>query len=199
MKEGVIKYRLYHISGDYTPAPDPVFFRMRRWLYSRGWIGCTPEGIGYGNWSMRTPQPYVPGDGAFHITASRTGHLERMDATHVALVTFYCIEENYLYCRGRHPASSEALSHAALYAAMPAIGCVAHIHHAAAWEALKGKAPTTDPTAAYGTPQMARAIQEVASDAGFLVMGGHPEGLLFWADSPETLRQRMTRVMRPFS
>ena len=198
VKEGVIKYRLFHIAGPCAPPPPKAFFSFRQWLYEKKWIGQAADGLGYGNWSMRAPLPDW-GTDAFYITASQTSHLPAIDADEVALVTYYSIEENYLYCRGALPASSEALSHAALYAAFADVGCAAHIHHRAAWEGLKGAVPTTDAAIAYGTPAMARAIQEAASDAGVIVMGGHPEGLLFWERTPEALQERMQAIMAPFS
>ncbi len=192
--EGVIKFRLFWIRGPFTPAPPPVFFEVRRLLHQHAYIGQDASGYGYGNLSMRTDQPYVSWPHAFWITGSQTGGLDTLTAADVALVTYYSLTENYLYARGERAASSESLSHGALYQADPTIGIVAHIHHFEWWRRLRGNLPTTPGDIPYGTPSMAAALQECMSPEGVIVMGGHEGGLMIWGRTADELTARLQRL-----
>ncbi len=154
--------------------------RCRRELRRLGLLGATPEGVGFGNISVRAAS------GGFVITGSATGSLESLDLRHYALVEEARIEENWLACKGLTAASSESLTHAAVYGVLPWVGAVIHVHCALLWERLAGRLPTTPAGAGYGTPQMAGAIADLArgaSAAAVLVMGGHRDGLIaFGAD-----------------
>src|SRR5207302_1989498 len=82
------------------------------------------------------------------------------DVTPVRLVTGFItdVAANALGCRGPVAASSESLSHAAVYAAEPAAAAVIHVHHLGLWEELRDVLPTTDSRAEAGKPAMADAI-----------------------------------------
>jgi ribulose-5-phosphate 4-epimerase/fuculose-1-phosphate aldolase len=80
-------------------------------------------------------------------------------------------------------ASSEALTHAAIYALDPGIRAVVHVHNADLWHALIDRIPTTSREITYGTPEMAREFQRLYADTdfraqGIAVMGGHEEGIV---------------------
>ncbi|MEZ5013252.1 MAG: hypothetical protein R2794_03100 [Chitinophagales bacterium] len=78
---------------------------------------------------------------------------------------------------GSGAASSEALTHAALYA--HGAGAVIHVHQKAMWERLLHTVPTTDIEILYGTPEMALAMQScMGKDTkGIVVTEGHAEGI----------------------
>jgi ribulose-5-phosphate 4-epimerase/fuculose-1-phosphate aldolase len=184
MKEGYVKYRC-HWRREPITASRRVLAGLQRWrsrLREAGLVGAHPDGMGFGNLSVR-----VSG-GEFLITGSATGHLESLDISHYALVTGYEFAENSLSCTGLTTASSESLSHAAIYSAKPSAGAVIHVHSAALWENYLRVLPTTDPAIEYGTPEMALALMALARGleeglAHALVMGGHRDGLvLFGAD-----------------
>ena len=101
---------------------------------------------------------------------------------------------NALGCRGPVAASSESLSHAAVYEADPAAGAVVHVHHIGMWEALYGVVPTTDPRAEAGTPAMAAAVAALVRagvPGGLFVMGGHREGLMAFGRTPGEATERV--------
>jgi L-ribulose-5-phosphate 4-epimerase len=179
MNEGVIKFRC-----EWTREPivvDPVVLAsLRSWrsrLRRAGFLGVLPDGTGFGNVSVR-------GEGqSFLITGSGTGGLVEVDATHLALVTEFRFQENFLACRGLTQASSESLSHAAVCAACPDAGAVIHIHSEPLWREGLNVLPTTDPALEYGTLGLALALRRLirraaAGNVHAVVKGGHRDGLI---------------------
>jgi L-ribulose-5-phosphate 4-epimerase len=176
--EGVIKY-----SCDWEIAP-PLDLQLlqplitwRDRLWQEGLIGVYPDGIGYGNISTKCP------DGTFLITGSQTGHLPQTNPNHYTTVDAWHIAHNSLHCRGAIKASSESLTHAALYDYSPAIQAIVHIHNRQLWEHYQNILPTTAATVPYGTPQMAAEMWRLmkASDLltqKILIMAGHEEGII---------------------
>ena len=165
-----------------SPLDHPAIAELERWrrpLFRAGLMGHYADlNIGYGNLSVR-----VEGTGLFVISGTQTGHLPRTDRRHYALVTRANIEENSVTCVGETQASSETLTHAAIYALDLSINAVVHVHSAMLWARLKHSAPTTDPDVAYGTPEMAsefkRLYRETSlPDTGVAVMAGHESGLV---------------------
>jgi L-ribulose-5-phosphate 4-epimerase len=131
------------------------------------------------------------------ITATQTGHIGFSRAEHYSLVTDYDIEGNKLSCCGPLQASSEALTHAAIYELDPAINAVVHVHSKSLWNRYLHALPTTRTDIPYGTPGMARELQRLYSETAFrshgiAVMGGHFEGLLGFGS---TLEQAATRIL----
>src|SRR5690606_37998568 len=112
---------------DRRPVEHPEVAELERWrrpLYEAGLVGHYAEqGIGYGNLSVRVG----PGR-EFLVSGTQTGHLERTGPEHYALVTDYDIDDNTVHCRGAVQASSETLTHAAIYELDPDIRAVVHVH-----------------------------------------------------------------------
>lgn len=167
---------------DREPVDHPAIAELDRWrrpLFDAGLIGIYEEaGVGYGNISVR-----VPGARQFIISATQTGHLRNTGPEHYARVTDWDIDGNRVTCRGAAQASSETLTHAAIYALDDAIGAVVHVHDFGLWRQLKGSVPTTDPQAAYGTPEMAREFQRIwrepaFAESGIAAMAGHEAGIV---------------------
>lgn len=177
--EGYIKF---NIDWRYGPPPDAqTVAELNRWrkpLYEAGLIGeYTDLGIGFGNISMRS------GAGQFVISGTQTGHLDDLGPEHYALVMDYDIAANRVSCSGQVKASSESMTHAAIYELNPAITGVVHVHNAAMWNRLVNRLPTTNPDVAYGTPAMAREFMRLYdntdfADKGVAIMAGHDEGIL---------------------
>ena len=193
--EGYIKYASHWTPG---PATHIVAARdidtWRRPLFEAGLIGQYEDlGIGYGNLSVRRGSRDL-----FLISGTQTGHLRATDERHYSLVTDCDIRNSIVRCSGPVQASSEAMTHAAIYALGDAIGAVVHVHSAALWQRNLGKLPTTDPDVAYGTPEMARELDRLYRMEGFretgvAVLAGHDEGLISFG---VTLEQAATRVLR---
>lgn len=194
LDEGYIKY-----ASNWTPGPAPdlaATAELEIWrqpLYAAGLIGRYAEsGIGFGNISVRSQAPRQ-----FIISGTQTGHLRTTDAAHYALVTDYDIGENRVSSLGPVEASSESLTHAAIYELDTTIGAVVHVHSKALWTALLHQLPTTHPGITYGTPEMAREfvrlfLETDFASTGVAIMAGHVEGIVSIGSS---LREAAARVL----
>ncbi len=192
--EGYVKYQSF-----WTRAPAPHAAAVdeletwRRPLFEAGLIGEYEEhGIGYGNISIRCGEP-----GQFLISGTQTGHLARTDKSHYALVTSWSVYANLVCSVGLVQASSEAMTHAAIYQLDQSIGAIVHVHDLALWEKHRGDLPTTRPEVAYGTPEMALEFQRLYRDTRFrkdrlAIMAGHEEGIISFGAN---LEEAATRVM----
>lgn len=186
--EGVIKFRLDHHED---PAPDAALTApLRAWfmvLRRLGLLGQDPArylGYAYGNLSRRHSEGFV-------ITCTQTSGREALTADHFALVTGWELGANQVRSLGPCRPSSEALTHAVIYETVPGANFVFHVHSPEIWSQAKALAiPVTDPTAEYGTPQMALATVEVLNGMGcpaqgLLSMGGHEDGIVSWGTTAE--------------
>jgi ribulose-5-phosphate 4-epimerase/fuculose-1-phosphate aldolase len=180
LDEGYVKYQCNWI--DAPPFSLNAIGELNRWrdkLYQLGLIGQYDNGIGFGNLSIRCQEE---GD-RFIISGTKTGGLPSLNKRHYTKVIDYNWEKNYVTCLGPIQASSEALTHAAIYEANPKIDVVIHVHHLDLWQNLMNKVPTTSKNIAYGTPEMAREIirlcrEENLGATQILVMSGHEEGII---------------------
>lgn len=183
--EGYIKY-----NSDWTPGPAPdaelcgELDAWRRPLHNADLIGHYEDlGIGFGNISVR-----IADSRQFVISGTQTGHIAETRAEHYALVTDYDIDANRVSCTGPVQASSEAMTHAAIYALSDSIRAIVHVHSRPLWDRYKNELPTTRPDVAYGTPEMAHEFERLYRDSpfgsgGIAVMAGHEEGIIsFGAD-----------------
>lgn len=189
---------------DWEPAPPPtgpMFDELRAWrdrLFELNLIGVYPNGIGYGNLSC-----HPRSDESFVITGTATGKLPKLGSEHLTEVIAHDADRNWLRCRGPIQASSESLSHAAVYANDSSIRAVVHIHHLEMWQALYDKVPTTNPNAEAGTPAMADAIEDLfragpVRKSGLFVMGGHREGLMTFGASVAEAGERLLAALKDF-
>ena len=178
--EGYIKYDSQWSEG---PAPNhELTAELERWrhpLYEAGLIGHYDDlDIGSGNISGRGPGPRE-----FVISATQTGRLVHTRPEHYALVTRADIGANTVWSTGPRMASSEAMTHAAIYALSDAINAVVHVHNKTLWKKYLDVLPTTDANVAYGTPEMAEEFARLWSagrfrNDGLAVMAGHDEGIV---------------------
>ena len=178
--EGYIKFASYwRKTAALENTAVELLNRWRRPLYDAGLIGYYAQhDIGFGNLSMR-----LDSDRKFIISGTRTGHLPDPGAEHYAVVEDYDIDQNKVCCSGATEASSESLTHAAIYELDRDIGAVVHVHSEDLWAALKDSAATTDAGVAFGTPGMAREFQRLFLEtdfaaSGIAVMAGHAAGLV---------------------
>lgn len=192
-------YTKYECEWRHAPAlPVQAIAELNAWrnrLYDEGLIGYYPEhGVGFGNVSIREG-----GAGEFIISGTQTGHIPRTDEHHYARVTRCEIEANRVHCEGPVQASSEALTHAAIYALDPAIRAVVHVHDAALWNELIDKVPTTSRDVSYGTPEMALEFRRLYDETdftkrGIAVMGGHEEGIVSFGCDVEQAAHRILHL-----
>ena len=157
----------------------------RRKLLQLRLIGADGNGIGFGNLSLRATEA-----DAFYITGSGTGGLPRLGLEHFAKVMAYDFSRNWLRCEGGTLASSESLTHAAIYEADRAVGAVIHCHSCSVWERLVATGAATDAAVEYGTPEMANEVRRLFSSAGaegrkLVAMAGHQDGVVAVGSSLE--------------
>lgn len=196
--DGYIKYTLHWRETSHLLVPQELI-AMRNLVAQQGWIGVYPDGIGFGNISMR-----VGADNSFIISGTQTGHLPVLDATHFCLVESTDISNNALWCSGPVKASSEALTHAAFYAGDPDVHAVIHIHHPVAWKYLLDKIPTVGADIAYGTPAMAEAVQQLMDKngdhvSGVIVTAGHRDGLFAYGRTMQQVYDALTVAVQSSS
>ena len=178
MDDGVIKYSSERVDGS-VPASKSLsqLNAARTRLYELGLIGAYPNGIGYGNLSVRE-------DGTqFVISASATGAAHTLGDDQYCLVEAFSIERNWVRSRGALPASSESMTHGAIYLANPVVQCVIHVHSRALFDGLLAQgALHTAADIAYGTPAMANTVMQLVQDQpglpALFAMAGHDEGVV---------------------
>jgi ribulose-5-phosphate 4-epimerase/fuculose-1-phosphate aldolase len=179
--EGYIKYQCIWTDSA-IQIPELVKDSINSWrkkLYDLSLIGANESGIGYGNISIRNK------NNTFFITGSATGEKPILAVNDLALVQEWDFDNNQLKCTGKTKASSESLTHAAIYESDAAIGSVIHVHSGTIWDQLMHKVPTSSAVVEYGTPAMAREIEQLLKDkknrnTGIVAMGGHEEGILVY-------------------
>jgi len=191
--EGYTKYAVeWHRAAPLPAATVAELNACRNRLYAAGLVGYYEDhGVGFGNVSIRD------GDGpGFIISGTGTGDIAHTDKRHYSRVTEYDIDANRVVCRGPVQASSEALTHAAIYELDPQIRAVAHGHSAQLWQRLIDRAPTTAAEVAYGTPEMAREFGRLYretdfAESGIAVMAGHEEGIVAFGADIEQAAERI--------
>lgn len=179
-QDGSIKFEC-HIKTEKILIPSELFIPLNFWrgeLWSKCLIGAYPDGIGYGNISVRLPQT-----NQFYISGTATGGIPELDQLHYPLVEQCNSLLNAIWCRGLIKASAESMSHAAIYSANAKVEAVVHIHNLQLWEKYIDVLPTTSKKIEYGTPEMAFEISKIMTMPETLknkvfVMGGHKEGLI---------------------
>ena len=152
--------------------------RYRRKLFALGMIGVDASGVGFGNLSIRNGAT-----SRFYITGSATAGISELMPADCAKVVAYDFARNWLQCEGCTVASSESLTHAAVYESDPNARAVIHCHDTKLWATLLDKAPTTPKRIEYGTPEMAYAVRRLFDSTDvkrrkILVMAAHDGGLV---------------------
>ncbi|MBS3744791.1 MAG: class II aldolase/adducin family protein [Wenzhouxiangellaceae bacterium] len=178
--EGYTKYTVDWHRAPALPAAMIVELNdCRNRLYAAGLVGYyEAHGVGFGNVSILAP------DGrGFIISGTGTGEIAHTDERHYSWVTDYDIDANRVVCHGPVQASSEALTHAAIYELDSVIRAVVHVHSAELWQRLIDRVPTTAANVPYGTPEMSREFVRLYRetdfvDGGVVVMAGHEEGIV---------------------
>ncbi len=165
----------------------------RRKLLQFGLIGVDPNGIGFGNLSVR--------EGAtdnFYITGSATGGVHELTLAHCAKVVACDFERNRIRYEGSALPSSESLTHAAIYESDATAGAVIHCHDSKLWTVVLNEVPTTSRASEYGTPDMAHEIMRLFTRTGvqsrkIVVMAGHEGGIVTFGKDLEDAFAVLTR------
>ena len=197
MTDGVIKYTIEHQTATTPPFSGyEALEALRSRLFILGLIG-EKEGIGYGNLSMRHE-----GGRSFFITATQTGKNQTLSPEYYTYISNYDFSTFKVISQGSHKPSSEALSHAMIYAIDDRIAVVIHIHALALWKYMKTKQYLAT-TAEYGTAAMVEEIEGLYNDLdpmknNAFVMKGHEEGIMTFGRSVEEAESALYTVMKGY-
>lgn len=196
MDEGVVKYLCDWSQTE--PVAVENIADLREWrdrLHSWGLIGVYENGIGFGNVSIR-----LGNSCQFIISGTQTAHLPSLGPDFYCTVTDFNLEENSIGCRGPVQASSESLTHAALYFHRDDVGGIIHVHNPKLWQQLLFKIPTTRKEIPYGTPGMALEMfrlfeEENLGDRKILAMAGHEDGVICFGGSLDEAGKVLSTVL----
>jgi methylthioribose-1-phosphate isomerase len=183
--EGYVKYTTIHTRSPAIEAPNwAELNNARTQLFRLGLLGVNKQGVGFGNVSIR-----FKGD-EFLISGTATGAALELTPAEYCLVNFFDLSQNRIVSMGPVQASSEAMTHGAVYRSCSGVNCVMHIHSGVIFNGMiLDKYPATAKNAAYGTPEIALAIaqcvQELGTDEGAVVLAGHDEGIIVWGPTVE--------------
>ena len=176
---GVVKFACEHVAVELAPFGSlNELNACRRKLLQLRMIGVDANGIGFGNLSVR-----AAGQCEFYITASGTGGRPLLSLADYAKVTTYDLKRNWVRCEGRAIASSESLTHAAIYASERHVAAVIHCHSNAVWTRLLTRGLSTSADVEYGTPEMAFEVQRLFGETDvrqqqIFAMAGHADGVV---------------------
>jgi hypothetical protein len=196
--DGYIKYTSTRRDGEVAPSAElDGLNRARTTLFDLGLIGVYDSGVGYGNLSIRASH-----DNQFVITASATGAQRTLSVEQFCLVEAFSVDDNHVQSMGSLPASSESMTHGAIYAARPDVRCVIHVHSRMLFDhLLQTGAPATPADVPYGTPAMARTVAQLVAKQPNLptvfVMAGHIDGVVaYGADTVSTVDALLALLQR---
>ena len=181
---GSVKFKCEHALAKIPRfAEFDQLSKYRRKLVDLGMIGLDANGIGFGNISVRGDAP-----SQFYVTGSGTSGLAELSPRDCARVVALDFARNWLKCEGQIVASSESLTHAAVYESNPTANAVIHCHDLKLWSALLDEAPTTPKRVAYGTAEMAHAVRQLLERTDvktrkIFVMAGHQGGLVTFGNN----------------
>lgn len=195
--EGVIKFNCYWTQSGPVISDEPysILNYWREVLFNMDLIGAYENGVGFGNLSCRVGE-----SNNFYITASATGEIPVLEPGHYVRVEGCNFEDNAVRCTGPLKASSESLTHGAIYRADPGTNAVIHVHSMDLWEKLGDRVPTTKKEFEYGTPGLALDIFRLFKETDvmekrILVMGGDPSGIItFGNDMDEAINILMSYI-----
>lgn len=184
--DGVIKYDRTNFTY-LNQIPENEYSEIEYWrekLYQLNLIGEEPiSHIGFGNISEKHDLSHVRPSFTpqFIITGTQTGGHPKLDGKYYTRVLSFDIDQAKIEAMGPLEASSEALTHGAIYQGNPNIKGIIHIHHKAIWEGiLKDENISTDKGISYGTTEMAKSALKLVQhhDEGYFAMDGHEDGVI---------------------
>ncbi|MBN2727753.1 MAG: class II aldolase/adducin family protein [Bacteroidales bacterium] len=193
-KDGYIKFRIDHQETGTICSDEDIseLLQFRTEVFDRGWIGVLPDGVGFGNLSMRMGEHFV-------ITGNATGQHRVLNSSHFAEVLNYDPKSNICVSEGPLKPSSESGTHAVIYDVLPDINVILHIHNAAIWKKILETGFSTAENIEYGTPEMAVAVKNLVQQpevqqAGVFAMKGHEDGVVIFGLGIGGLRTIASRI-----
>ena len=125
----------------------------------------------------------------FLISGSGTGSSRLLGKQGYSLIRAFDPLENTVASFGPVQASSESMTHGAVYGAANKARCVIHIHSPFLFTSLLAEGfPRTPESVAYGTPALSREVarlitEELSPSEGVFVTAGHNEGVFAYSES----------------
>lgn len=205
--DGVIKYDLsgYIHSGNLEISEYKDLEQCRKILFKLNLIGEYPqEQVGFGNMSQKRDyhQYHTTNRPQFVITGTQTGKFADLKGEHYTRVLDYDIKAMTLNAMGPVKASSEAITHGAIYLASSSINAIFHIHNENIWQGMINELdPSTPEDIPYGTYEMACAVKACINSQheGYFVMKGHKDGVVIYAESLERCSELTLELNRRFN
>lgn len=205
--DGVIKYDRSNFTqcGPLDLVEYSALELWRKELFKLNLIGeYTKEQVGFGNISEvreygQYHQSAVP---QFVITGTQTGKYPDLDGRYYTRVLDYDIDHLKIKMMGPVEASSEALTHAAIYAHNKNIKAIFHIHSPEIWNGMINDcSPFTAKDIPYGTVEMARATENCIGqkDFGIFCMHGHEDGVVAYGRSLDEAGKLILEIYRKYS
>ncbi len=183
--EGVVKFSALHEEKRLQDI-DSAFFEalnnVRTQLHDLNMVNVLPNGIGFGNVSRRLDND------RFLISGTSTGKERILNLDDYAIVNSFNIAKNSIFSIGLTKASSESLTHGAIYQANKNVQAVIHVHHKKLFDDLiKSDILSLSETIEYGTPELAFALYDCASknETGIIATKGHQDGIYAWSTTIE--------------
>ncbi|MCB0408956.1 MAG: class II aldolase/adducin family protein [Flavobacteriales bacterium] len=195
--EGYIKFNIDWVNEPLSIPVPKELMQLRDKMHELKQIGHYADiNVGYGNISIKTPQGIL-------ISGTQTGDVYPIKAEDFTLVTDYDIEQNKVVCKGSIKASSESMTHAAVYEADDSITAIIHIHNLELWKKLMNTVPTTSKEVPYGTPEMAKEIFRLFKETNVksekvIVMAGHDEGIIFFGNSIQSAKELVLDFVKTY-
>lgn len=202
--DGVIKYDRSNFT-QCEPLKYSEFAALETWrmqLFKLNLIGEYPvEQVGFGNMSEAIDYSdlFEFHGTQFVITGTQTGKYSKLSGEHYTRVLGYDITHQKIQVMGPVEASSEALTHAAIYEANSEIKAIFHIHSKEIWQGMiTDKLPATHQDIPYGTLEMANAVKDLIASSchGVICMKGHEDGVIAYA---ETLQKAGDLILELYS
>jgi len=170
----------------------------RTHLHQLGLVGAHPNGIGFGNVSIR-----LEGN-EFLISGTATGAPPVLGLEGYCRIESFDLKQNHVVSTGPVPPSSESMTHGAVYLSNQRVNCVIHIHSRVIFDGMaRDNYPSTPEDAAFGTPEIAAAIEncihESDKDEGRIVMLGHDEGVIAYGPSVERTLMLIQELFSKYS
>ncbi|MEW6431485.1 MAG: class II aldolase/adducin family protein [Myxococcota bacterium] len=203
--EGVIKFDARHQREPLPQWTAPVLRELNAWrgiLFALGLIGqdgVRYGGAAWGNVSARLPPWHDGPRRPFLVSGTQTGGLAHTGAAHYAVVDRCDVTEGRVHSYGAVLPSSEAMTHAMVYAVAPDTRFVFHAHCPEVWRAARRlELPRTPEGVDYGTREMAWAVERLlplkaTREAKAIVMTGHEDGVLTFGASADEAGEAMVR------
>lgn len=191
--DGVIKYDRSNFT-QCEPLKYSEFAILETWrsqLFKLNLIGEYPiEQVGFGNMSEAINYKDLSDfhGTQFVITGTQTGKHSKLTGEHYTRVLSYDIAHQKIQVMGPVEASSEALTHAAIYEANSEIKAIFHIHSKEIWQGMiTDHLPATHQDIPYGTLEMANAVKDLiaSSSHGVICMKGHEDGVIAYAENAQ--------------